>query len=193
MKTRLGAGLALAVVVLFAATTARARNDQTVVIGVGVGPAGTSDAVAGSQQVTASHLYAEWYVLGAAGLGVRRIALTDGGLLDLLSDYSVTVTLATGHWVAYGAQEDLRIGLIAGVGRADYHYRPNGWFSNDLETSGTAALAGAYLDKGGSGLGVRIGLDYLWTRLDPLAVPGQGEQAADAGGASLYLDLRWAF
>ncbi|HKI99984.1 MAG TPA: hypothetical protein VKB51_16025 [bacterium] len=178
-----------------------AENDQTVVIGWGLGGYDApADDVRGDRKLLASHAYVEWYALDELGFGFRRTVLIETGIaflaLGAFETFSLTTNMVTVNWVPFGAQRYARLGLVAGVGTADYKY--DGVFfllggaTRQAHTSGTATLAGAYLDWGGDGFGARLGYDMISTNLDNVTVSGSSLKA-DGSGNSIYFDLRWAF
>lgn len=189
---------------LLAAPVARADNDQTVVIGIGAGSYSVAEDEVrpkGDKSQTLTHVYVEWYVLDEVGFGFRRSAMLNVlgfaalslGTVDVLA---VRTNMLTVNWIPYGAQDYLRIGLVAGVGNAKYEYDGVllfGLAETHVETDGTATLGGIFVDWGGEGFGARFGFDAIGTDLDDVVVPGDPPKKADASGAAAYLDVRWAF
>lgn len=197
----------LGVAFLFGAgDLAYADNDQNIVLGIGLGlhsfsqsddfrePSGPFTVeidVAGMSQ-----LYAEWYALGALGFGVRVVTLsvreevsTIGGSTAGHKELTVSNVLGTVNLVLLGGTSYARLGVMAGAGSSTYEATESfsGSTASD-STSGTAALAGAYVDWGGADAGGRFGVNVLSTQLDKL-----GGFDVDASGTSVYFDFRWAF
>ena len=195
---------ALLLPLLMVAPDARAENNQTVVLGIGAGGYVVGDdeiRPQGDRSQTLTHLYAEWYPVEQFGFGFRRSVMLNAlgfaflglGTLDVLA---VQTNMATVNWIVYGAQEYARVGLVAGAGNAQYEYDGMVLFGlgeRHVKTSGSAALAGIFVDWGADGFGGRFGYDYISTDLSDVDVPGAGTLEADASGSALYLDLRWAF
>lgn len=201
MDTRLLTGLAVVFAIVFAASAAQAQNDQTVVIGMGGGGyTSDSDGVRGDRDLVMSHLYVEWYAFDTLGIGFRRTVMLEVGIGLLafggFETFSVQTNMITANWVAFGEKSYTRVGLVGGVGTAEYEYDgalPLFGFDRHVKSSGLAALAGVYLDWGADGFGARLGYDYIATELDDVDIAGVGTRTPDATGAGPYLDLRWAF
>lgn len=200
MIIRLLAGLAAAFAILCVTATARAQNDQTVVIGLGGGGyTAEADEVRSDRYLAMSHVYVEWYAFDTLGVGFRRTVLYDGtGLIVLsgLEALSVQTNVLTAHWIVYGERDYARVGLVGGVGIATYEYDDvifGGAVRGHVKTSGPAALAGVYLDWGADGFGGRLGYDTISTHLDDVAVSAGDTRSANATGSGPYVDVRRAF
>lgn len=186
-------------------------NDQVVVIGYGFGQhlfatkhhtrQTTGELVITSTLV--EQFYGEWYVLDRVGVGVRFLSFGEkvtssatvgfGGTSTTVSDVlevKVHTILATVHWVPLGGRRYGRIGFLAGLGTTTYDLSettsPGG--TDSFSTSGTATLAGGYVDWGADGFGARFGIQYLATDLAPI-----NGDSVDVSGRETYLDFRWAF
>lgn len=179
-----------------------AENDQKAVVGVGFGfhRFSESDDFRTPQfpfllEIDAagmSQLYFEWYALGDFGIGARIIHLgvTEevqiGGGPTLQKEVTVQSNLLTLHWVPLGGRSYTRVGILVGAGSATYNATEDAsGFSGSA--SGSATLAGAYVDWGAEDFGGRFGVHLLDTDLDNL-----NGLRVDASGTTFYLDLRWA-
>ncbi|MCH9045805.1 MAG: hypothetical protein IIA40_06835 [SAR324 cluster bacterium] len=93
----------------------------------------------------------------------------------------------------------VRIGLLGGIGPSTYEISQTltvgpSTISDSADTSGTAVLAGVYIDWGGEDFGARFGFNALTTDFDSLQIPGEPTaREVDGSGTSFYFDLRWAF
>ena len=192
---------AAALALIVPARGLHAENDQTAVIGVGVGfhRFSSSDDFRAPQfpfllEIDAagmSQLYAEWYALGTIGVGARIINLgvTEEvriGGSTLQKEVTVQTNLLTLHWVPLGGRSYTRVGILVGAGSSNYKATEDAsGFSGSA--SGSATLAGVYVDWGGEDFGARFGAHFLDTDLDNL-----NGLRVDASGTAFYLDLRWA-
>lgn len=122
-------------------------------------------------------------------LGVREEVATFGGSTVGYKELNVTNLLGTVTLVLLGGTGYTRLAVLAGAGTSEYEASQSfsGTTSSDT-TTGTAFLGGAYVDWGGEDFGARFGLNVLSTQLDNL-----NGASVDAGGTSVYFDLRWAF
>ncbi len=179
-----------------------AENDQTAVFGLGFGPhrfSGSDDFRAPQSpfvlEIDAagmSQLYVEWYALGTIGIGARIIHL---GVVEevqtagptLKKKVTVQNNLLTLHWVPLGGRSYARVGILVGAGSSNYKASEDA-FGFSGSASGSATLAGVYVDWGAEDFGGRFGVHVLETDLDSL-----NGRRVDASGTALYLDLRWAF
>jgi len=184
---------------------------QNVVIGAGFGshaftPSHHTETVAGNFNVSAALMtqaYAEWYVFSTLGFGLRFVSFgagqTSSGSVTVGSttasasnnvDVAVSNFLATVNWIPLGAEGYARLGVLAGLGVSEYSLTASstGLPSDSVKLSGTAVLAGAYVDWGGDEFGARFGIQQLTTNLGE-----SGGKKVDASGREFYLDLRWAF
>ena len=197
----------MVVVALVLATPVMVRaNSQTVVFGAGFGGynfSGLDDLRKASPGFgldmdmdigLQSQAYLEWYALGSLGFGLRSVNVVStqsGHILAFYYQQTVRVksTLITVNWVPIGADSYARLGLLAGVGGAEYELTlSSGSSSNATSTSGTANLLGAYLDWGAEDFGARLGVNALKTKFDNL-----NNAQVDGSGNGFYLDLRWAW
>lgn len=187
------------------------RNDQRWVIGAGLGThqfstphkAGSTGDTIEIVSLLAQQVFAEWYVLDEVGFGVRMVSFdaevtsTATGTINGIAYSAESIIgvdidnlLFTINWIPLGKEGYTRMGVLAGIGTSTYAvtetYDPGP--DSSEATSGTAALAGVYVDWGGAGFGARGGLQVLTTSLDDI----DGE-SVDVSGNELFLDLRWAF
>ncbi len=181
-----------------------AANDQTFVIGAGLGPfeysksddfrrslTGPSGPLSEFEEESQGQFYVEWYALEEIGFGLRYHR--SGGFQGegFVGDREVFVDslLVTAQWVPIGATSYARVGFLAGLGTASYDVTIDfeGVSPVSESTSGTAMLLGAYVDWGGPVFGARAGINVLTTDLDDV-----NGLSADGSGRGLYLDLRWA-
>ena len=189
--------------VLLAGSPAHAQNDQTVVIGFGLGIhffEAKDDVREGFfldvDAAGMSEFLVEWYLFDEIGIGARAInfgvketATTFGGATAEM-EIEISNFFFTLNWVPFGASGYTRMGLLAGVGSSEYEVTVtdfSGASSSDSST-GSASLAGIYVDWGGEGFGARFGGHIISTDLDRI-----NGATADGSGSSLYFDLRWAF
>ena len=196
-----------ALLALVAAPQARADNDQTVVLGAGIGiheyskvdAAREGDSSVGIDDVThagMSQLYLEWYALGNVGFGIRTIGLGATRTTTILGveieeKYETSIPLITIQWVPIGATSYTRFGLIAGAGSADHSYTVTvGGSPSEVTASGSATLAGAFLDWGGEDFGARFGVHSIDTDLGNYK---DTTEPAEASGVAWYFDIRWAW
>lgn len=203
----------LAFVALTALPGVAQANNQTVVLGLGLGVyefSGSDDVrdddpVLGDSLDSGAlvHFYVEWYALDTVGFGYRAIGVATGrDARDPSTGDEVdqTVSLGAGiftfHWVPWGSEEDTRFGVMLGIGGGDYENEvtfTDGATGNDTtatdSTDGTVGLFGAYIDFGGDLFGGRVGIESLDTNLDDF----DDGSSADASGLGYYVDVRWAF
>ena len=131
-----------------------------------------------------------WTELAAGGgtpggtLGVTEEVQIGGGP-PLQKEVTVQSNLLTLHWVPLGGRSYTRVGILVGAGSASYNATED--FGPSGSSSGSAPLAGAYVDWGAEDFGGRFGVHLLNTDLDNL----NGLQV-DGSGTTFYLDLRWA-
>jgi hypothetical protein len=201
---------------LAASALPASANDQTVVIGAGLGIHSFSDTddvregsalFGGEDELTQAalvHYYVEWYALDDLGFGARVMGLGAGRSYSsaadkLEQDVSIAATFLTVNWVPIGSESYVRFGVLGGIGSARYEvhekYTDNAGtasYDETESTTGSATLLGGYIDWGGESFGARFGLDVLSTDLDKLDVAA-GELEVDGSGTAFYLDLRWAF
>ena len=183
-------------------TKAYAENDQTVVIGLGAGlhffsttDNARSNFILAPDLAGMNEIFGEWYIFGEVGFGVRLISFgvmetvtTSGGSSE--KELNVNNVIFTINWVPFGASGYTRMGLMAGAGPSDYEFTQTdtaGTSTTD-SASGTAALAGIYVDWGGESFGARFGGNFISTDLGDI-----NGAPADGSGTTIYFDLRWAF
>jgi hypothetical protein len=203
--------VALAVVCILMAGIAGGQaeaNDQTVVIGAGLGIHTYSKAdtirqgvpgYGGADEIKQAgmgELFAEWYALGIVGFGVRGISLgttrsytSAGNQLD--ESVTVGLTFLTLNVIVAGAESYTRLGLLGGIGSATYKVTAtlNGTQLGSNSASGSATLAGTFLDWGGEDFGARFGVNAIQTSIKDMT----GGAKVDGSGTSVYFDLRWAW
>ncbi len=183
-------------------TKAYAENDQTFVIGLGAGlhffsttDNARSNFILAPNVAGMSEFFGEWYVFGELGIGVRFInfgvtetVTASGGSSETTLD--VNNVIFTVNWVPFGASGYTRMGLMAGAGPSDYELTQtnSAGASTTQSASGTAALAGIYVDWGGESFGARFGGNFIFTDLGDI-----NGAPADGSGTTIYFDLRWAF
>jgi len=194
-------------------------NDQEFVIGLGVGihtfsetddvRQGSGTFADNSDEITQAgmvQLYGEWYLLNEVGFGLRFISLNGGrtyssSVAELKQEVNINARFITVHWVPLGSEDYVRMGVMGGLGAASYEAKETfsdstGQFGGDFEesesTTGSASLAGIYVDWGAEGFGARFGVNVISTNLDPIEIAGE-ELEVDGSGAAWYFDLRWAF
>ena len=165
-KLLIAAALLLAATLLLA-PGAYAENDQTVVIGAGLGAFGyaRSDDLRRTRptgggtlsefnQESQGQLYVEWYALEEIGFGLRlhRSGGFQGAGFSGEREVIADTLLVTAHWVPLGADAYARMGVLAGLGTTSYDVTID--LDGDVggATSGTAKPLGAYGGWGGGGV-----------------------------------------
>lgn len=210
MKTHLPALGMILIAMLAFSPAARAQQDQAAVIGFGLGIHSFSETDDVRQQFFLTNqdvggmlqFYGEWYPLGRLGFGIRSlfvglsetVIITPPGI-EVKTDVDVSTLLLTIHFIPFISGDGyFRVGLLGGAGGAKYELSQTVLNTTaSIETSGTAALAGAYIDWGGDVFGARFGVHVLSTDFDPLQNPPGPDLNVDGSGTSFYVDLRWAF
>ncbi len=191
-----------------------AENNQTVVVGVGLGLhsfAGSDDLREGSDlfgnidEVRVSGVtlwYIEWYVFGNIGFGfnshnqtVSRSYTSGGESID--HKWNIDSYLVTLNLIPLGGTRYARMGIFVGTGTSTYKIEETvSGTSSDYEASesvsGPATTAGIYIDWGGEGFGMRAGYKYLATNFPDIET-SSGDASVSASGGTLHLDFRWAF
>ena len=208
-----GVALCLCLVAGTALAEGMADNDQTVVVGMGVGIhtyAGSDDIRRGLPQFGGSdaitnagmaEVFVDWFALGTLGVGLRDRYMStsrmySGSGTTIHQTVDVDMGFVTVTWVPLGATSYARLGIMGGVGNAQYtaSQTATGQPDTRASTHGSADLLGIYLDWGGEGFGARVGFDSVRTSLADLVFPGSAvRNKVDASGNTAYFDLRWAW
>lgn len=201
--------LAIALMAFFA-KPALAQNDQTFVIGLGVGIHTFSKTdemrqtfVLAGDYGGLGQFWGEWYLLDYLGIGIKNMGINTGekaisGGDSFEREVDVDTNLITVQFLPYISSDDYtRIGIYGGVGSSTYEYKEtlilSGiTYSASVSSSGPAINYGAFVDWGAEDFGARFGYGFLNTTLDDLDTGGQ-KWAVDGSGSHWYFDLRWAF
>lgn len=205
--------IALVAVCGLAGTGRAAENNQTVVLGGGIGSHtfAKSDDVrqgislfGGADEIKnagMSEVYLEWYALGTVGFGLRVVGLGATRTYTIFTTevkqtLQVDLGFLTVNWVPVGATSYARLGLLAGAGSATYRMTTTVTGQPDLKGSatGSATLLGIYIDWGGEDFGARFGANSISTSLGDFTTSSTSPKLkVDGSGTSVYLDLRWAW
>ena len=184
------------------------QTKQNVVIGIGLGIHGYSDSDDVRQnyfldEPTAGgvgKIFGEWYPFESIGIGFHAISIGSSETfwifgVEFENKINITSSLITAQFIPYVSGDGYyRFGLIGGAGSSTYEYSlSNAFGSVAYETTGTAVLAGGYVDWGGESFGARFGLNVLSTSFDGLDISTDTGLNADGSGTHWYFDLRWAF
>lgn len=196
----------LAATLLFLAAAPRAleaKNDQSLVIGLGLG-GHIFDTIDGFREedelfseVSAAgmtELFAEWYLIGDFGIGLRNVTI--GGREEVpfmettvMREFEISNQLFTLNWVPLGSEGYTRLGIWVGTGTSEYTATlGSGGVTSEIVSKGSAVMEGIYLDWGGEAFGARAGIAHLATSLGAI-----GDIEVDGTGLSISFDLRLAF
>lgn len=200
-------------------------NDQRFVIGFGLGSSSYRSDHNGEIGMEidqgANYLYGnemfEWYAMGNLGFGIRADSVMildmDRSVREGSTEYEIDYQalssqgfMLTANLVLFGSQSYARLGLIGGYGSSAYSYdvevdvyQSGSYLDSESESvagSGSAKLAGIYLDWGGAVFGMRLGyndmaLQYPKRNLFKATVPRKIDLSGRSKSA--YLALRWAW
>lgn len=153
-----------------------------------------------------NNLYLETYWIGGFGFGylhngyfttTTHVEVSTGTKIE--KNFVINNDFLVAHLVFnFGDSGFWRFGLRGGTGKSSYsyseHYEKTGEDSIDTDqaVSGSASLAGWFLDGGHGSIGFRVGYQGVTTTLDNMTVRGTSSEI-DASGQQLYVDIRWFF
>jgi len=169
----------------------QAENNQTVVIGGGVGSYNFNNADLGSiNNLVYGTEFIEWYAFEEIGFGIRshKFYQTDTSGEDE-KILMATVNLAA-IWVIFGASDSLRMAVSAGYGPGGANYT-NDVAQIDVSVTGNTNSYGLFFDWGGERWGVRLGYHQVFANFDFEDGPISG--TIEGSGNSASVAVRLAF
>lgn len=168
-----------------------AANNQTVVIGFGMGPFDFKDDDLGKiDNILYGSEYAEWYLLDEIGLGIRTHKFYKTGSSDsseelLMANVNLTLT-----WILFGSSSEFRMAAYIGYGPGGVSYK-NSSAGIDVTASADTKSGGLFMDWGGETWGARLGYHMVAASFDFEEGPVSG--TIDGSGNSFDLGFRIAF
>ncbi len=182
--------LGLILVFLLISSPASAENNQTVVLGFGLGSFSFQEQELNDiESVIYGSEFLEWYVLDEIGIAIRnhKFYKSDSSEDDefLLTHIHLAIT-----WVFWGSSSDLRTAAYIGYGPGNLTYSSEEEQLDITEQVNTAS-GGVFLDWGGETFGVRLGVHMISGSFD--YEEGSSSGTIDGSATSFDVGLRLAF
>jgi len=183
-------------------------NDQTVVIGLGMGgfvyntvdtpregSGGIWNDLDTLDKAGQGKVFIEWYLFGDIGIGFHNITTSSGvkyigAYTEITREVSISNNFVTAQWIFSGSEDYTRLGIIGGIGSSTYtwNYKCESRLSSgcsfneiNLESKGQATLGGVFIDWGAEDFGARFGYTSITTT-------GYGEFKETSTNATLEVD-----
>ncbi len=183
--------LGFILLLLMTSPAAIAQNNQTFVIGFGIGAytyednnlKNTEDTYYGSE-------FLEWYLFGEVGLGLRTHKLYKTGSSDSDEEILMANLNYTVNWVFLGTNEDFRMTFYAGYGPGWISYS-NEKANIDITETANTSSGGIFLDWGGKTWGARLGFHIVSASFEYKEDAVSG--TVNGSGSSVDIGVRLAF
>ena len=193
----------LLIMFVYVSTNFVFANDQTYVIGIGLGGASYKEKPEffyDSEKITkGANPFFEWYLFDSFGLGLKSITLQSADQYDYEDGKTITYqplnivsNLITINWIISGEKDYSRFGLTFGTGNSEISLSSGGSGSG-YSTSGSASSLGIFFDWGADGFGARVGYDSVSNSFGEFKTRSRNEKNITGTGGLGYLGFRWAF
>jgi len=182
-------------------------NDQTYVIGIGVGGASYKEKPEffyDSEKITKGrNINFEWYLFNSIGLGLKTVSLqspdsvysksdgTTGGEQGIYQPLTIDSNLITINWIISGEKDYSRFGLTFGAGNSKLTKITRDGVG--YSSSGSATSLGIFFDWGADGFGARLGYDSVSNSFGEFKSGSRNVKNITGTGGLGYFGLRWAF
>ncbi len=182
-------------------------NDQTYVIGIGVGGASYKEKPEffyDSEKITKGrNINFEWYLFNSIGLGLKTVSLqspdsvysksdgTTGGEQGIYQPLTINSNLITINWIISGEKDYSRFGLTFGAGNSKLTKITRDGVG--YSSSGSATSLGIFFDWGADGFGARLGYDSVSNSFGEFKSGSRNVKNITGTGGLGYFGLRWAF
>ena len=182
-------------------------NDQTYVIGIGVGGASYKEKPEffyDSEKITkGGNINFEWYLFNSIGLGLKTVSLQSPDEIYFKSDgttdgeqvtyqpLTINSNLITINWIISGEKDYSRFGLTFGAGNSELTKMAHDGVG--YSSSGSATSLGIFFDWGADGFGARLGYDSVSNSFGEFKSGSRNVKNITGTGGLGYFGLRWAF